>query len=123
VIYNISLEELHPVLAETAAELDGGARWAGDALILPHLGVQLHLDSSPLMRNVSLASSGSRQSLEGWRRLSGVLGTKLQSLRVRSNPRAISFLLISLMLMAVSWTHMLRHPLELAQSMREVFEY
>ena len=35
VIYNISAEELHPVLAETAARLDPAARWAGNQLSLP----------------------------------------------------------------------------------------
>ena len=69
VVYNISTEELHPVLAEAAARLDPAARWAGNHLSLPGLGVQLHLDSFDLMRNVSLVSSGSRQNIDGWRRL------------------------------------------------------
>ena len=69
VIYNMSAEELHPVLAEVASRLDPAARWAGSQLSLPRLGVQLHLDSFDLMRNVSLASSGGRQNIDGWRRL------------------------------------------------------
>src|SRR3954467_2274701 len=39
VVYNISAEELHPILAEAAARLDTTARWAGDQLSLPGLGV------------------------------------------------------------------------------------
>ncbi len=69
VIYNIGAEELHPVLAEVAVRVDQSARWAGNHLSLPGLGVQLHLDSLDLMRNVSLVSSGSRQNIDGWRRL------------------------------------------------------
>ena len=65
VVYNVSTDELHPVLAEAASRLDADSRWAGNSLSLPNLGVQLHLESFDLMRNVSLASSGSRQNLDG----------------------------------------------------------
>lgn len=123
VIYNISMEELHSVLAETAARVDPEARWAGNHLTLPGLGVQLHLDSLDIMRNVSLVSSGSRQNIDGWRRLARELSGSLRRMRVKSNPRAIGLLLVSLLLLAVSVTHMLNHPVELAQAMREVFAY
>src|SRR6187401_1293424 len=48
VIYNISAEELHSILAESAARLDPAARWAGNQLSLPGLGVRLHLDTFDL---------------------------------------------------------------------------
>ena len=38
VIYNISAEELHPVLAEAAARLDPAARWAGNQLVAAGTG-------------------------------------------------------------------------------------
>jgi hypothetical protein len=123
VIYNIGPEELHPVLAQAASRLDAEARWAGNHLSLPRLGVQLHLDSLDIMRNVSLVSSGGRQSIEGWRRLTRELGSELGKLRVKSNPRAFGFLLGSAALITVSLSQMLRHPIELAQAMREVFAY
>jgi hypothetical protein len=123
VIYNISAEELHPVLAEAAAELDAQARWAADSLALPTLGVQLHIDDFPFMRNVSLSSSGSRQSLDGWQRLAGALAHKLRPVRVQSNRRALSFLLAATILMAASLSHMLAHPMQLAEAAREVFQY
>lgn len=123
VIYNISAEELRPVLAEASLELDAQARWAGDSLTLPTLGVQLYIEDFALMRNVSLVSSGGRQHLDGWRRLAGALAHKLQEVRVRSNPRAVAFVLTALVLLTVSLTHMLAHPLDLAEAVREVFEY
>ena len=46
IVYNISADQLRSILAETVARLDTAARWAGDSLALPTLGVQLHLDSS-----------------------------------------------------------------------------
>jgi hypothetical protein len=123
VIYNIGPEELHSVLAETSARLDPEARWAGNHLSLPRLGVQLHLDGLDFMRNVSLAASGGRQNLEGWRRLARELTASLTGVRVKSNPRAIGFLLAAAGLLALSVSQMLQHPVELAQAIREVLAY
>lgn len=123
VIYNIGVDEFHSVLAEAAARLDPEARWAGNSLTLPRLGVGLHIDSIDLMRNVTLASSGSRQNIEGWRRLARELAADLKPVRVKPNPRAVGLLLGALALLALSVTHMLSHPVELAQGMSQVFSY
>jgi hypothetical protein len=123
VIYNISAEELHSILAEAAARLDPAARWAGNQLSLPGLDVQLHLDSLDLMRNVSLVSSGSRQNIDGWRRLARELAPALRTIRVKSNPRAVGFLAVSLALLAICVTQLLNRPDALMQAMNEVFAY
>jgi hypothetical protein len=123
VVYNVSSEELHPVLAEAASRLDSESRWAGNSLSLPNLGLQLHLESFDLMRNVSLASSGSRQNIDGWRELSRELATALKPVRVKPNPRGIGFLLVALALMAGSLTSLVNHPKELAYAVDEVFSY
>jgi hypothetical protein len=123
VIYNISPEELHPVLAEAAARLDADARWAGNHLALPALGVQLHLDSFDFMRNVSLVSSGGRQDIDGWRRLARELSLSLRPIRVKSNPRAVGLLLASLVLLATCVAHMVENPSEVAQGIGQVFAY
>jgi hypothetical protein len=123
VIYNINLEELRPVLAETGIRLDADARWSGNHLSLPTLGVHLHLDCFELMRNVSLVSSGNRQNIDGWRRLARELRRSLAAVQVRSNPRAIGFLVVSLMLLALSVTYMLSQPIKVVQAMNEVFAY
>ena len=68
-------------------------------MTLPGLGVQLHLDSFDMMRNVSLVSSGGRQNIDGWRRLARELRRSLRTMRVKSNPRAIGLLLVSLVLL------------------------
>jgi len=123
VVYNISLEELRPVLADAASRLDPDARWAGNHLALPGLGVHLHLDSFDMMRNVSLVSSGSRQNIDGWRRLARELRRSLAPIRVKSNPRAIGLAVVSLALLAGSVTYLLSQPDELMQAMNEVFAY
>jgi hypothetical protein len=123
VVYNVSTEELHPVLAEAASRLDPDSRWAGNSLVLPNLGVLLHLESFDLMRNVSLASSGSRQNLDGWRELARELRAALKPVRVKPNPRGVGFLLVAFVLMAGSLTNLVSHPKELAYAVREVFAY
>lgn len=66
VVYNISADQLRPVVAEVAAALDADARWAGETVALPGRGVQVHLDAGGGMRSVSLVSVGSRTSSEAW---------------------------------------------------------
>src|SRR5438105_6368858 len=51
VIYNATLDQLRPVLAEAVARLDSEARWAGDSLVMPQLGVQLHIEAWPILKN------------------------------------------------------------------------
>lgn len=123
IVYNISGQELRPVLAEAARTIDPQARWAGDGLSLPTLGIQLHLESFEFMRHVTLVSSGSNQNLAGWRVLAGELNNRLQLLRVDSNPRALGIVLLAIVLMSVTLTHMLTHPQMVAQAMEEIFSY
>ena len=123
VVYNISSEELRPVLVEAAARLDVEARWAGNHLTLPRLDVHLHLDSLNMMRNVSLVASGGQQNIDGWRRLARELRRSLAPIRAKRNMRAIGLLAVSLALLAVSVTQMLNRPEATLQAMNEVFAY
>jgi hypothetical protein len=123
VIYNMSAEELHAVLAEAASRIDSSARWAGNQLTLPTLGVQLHLDSLDIMRNVSLVSSGGRQNIDGWRRLARELRQSVANVHVKPNPRAIGLGSVSLVLLTLSVVSMLNNPDAVLQAMNEVFAY
>ncbi len=123
VLYNASIDELRPVLAETARKIDPQSRWAGDSLTLPTLGIQLHLESFDLMRNVSLVSSGGSQNLASWRLLASELYQGLKPLRVSPNPRALGILLAALIMFLVSTAHMLANPKHVAQAMQEIFTH
>ena len=123
VVYNISGEELRPILAETARTIDAQARWAGDSLSLPNLGVQLHVESFEIMRHVSLVASGEKQDLAGWRKLARELFQRLEPLRVAPNPRALGIVLLAIALMSASIAHMLAHPQLVAQAVEEIFSY
>ncbi len=123
VIYNISAEELRPVLAEAARRVDPQARWAGDSLMLPTVGVALHMESFEVMRNASLKSSGGKQNIAGWRKLSAELRNQLATLRVSSNPRSLGFTLAAAGLITVSIVHMLNAPEDVAQAVQEMLSF
>jgi hypothetical protein len=107
-IYNVTLDELYPVLGQTAQKLDPDARWAGDTLLLPTRRVQLRVESFGVMRNVSLVSVGERQSLRGWRELEMALGAALREMEAPVNPRGISlvfFGVVMVVVLALKWFH------------------
>ncbi|HEY2881856.1 MAG TPA: hypothetical protein VGJ15_05470, partial [Pirellulales bacterium] len=66
VVYNIALAQLRTLIVETTHRLDSATRSAGDAVQLPQLDVQFHLETAPTMRNISLVATGDRQSHTGW---------------------------------------------------------
>ncbi|MEL7500304.1 MAG: hypothetical protein AAFN77_22095 [Planctomycetota bacterium] len=95
VIYNVSMEELRPILTKVATEIDSKSRWAGDSLLLPTLNVHLHAESVDWIRNVQLSSGGNQQSFEGWKKLETELEKALKRLSVRPNLIGAPMLLLS----------------------------
>ncbi|MGY8771581.1 MAG: hypothetical protein ACKVH8_24460 [Pirellulales bacterium] len=69
VIYNITVDQLKPILREIAAKIDPEARWRGDALYMPSISVHFVVEGVPAMRNVQLKSVGLKQSYMSWVRL------------------------------------------------------
>lgn len=120
VIYNLTIDELRPILAELIPSLDPNARWAGDSISLPKLGVQLHMESFTPMRNISLVASGERQVFDGWRQLEAALRPALQQAEVRLNPRGISFTSAGVLLILMSTVIAFRHRELLAQGMEDL---
>ncbi len=87
VVYNLSAEELRPVLSEAVRNLDSAGRWAGDNLTLPTIGVHGYVEPFAWMRNTSFIAGGGRQDLAGWRRLNRVVERALRGVVTRPNPR------------------------------------
>ncbi|HZN34477.1 MAG TPA: hypothetical protein VFB80_11685 [Pirellulaceae bacterium] len=124
IIYNTSTDEIRPILEAVVARLDSEARWAGESLVMPQLGVQLHLESWPMMHNVQLVSAGSDQNLLGWRRLEIELAGVLRKTRHAGNLFGVVAASCGLFLAALltwnlasnpaavaqAWNDMLRHP-------------
>lgn len=120
VIYNISSEQLRPVLETVASQLDPDRRWAGSSLLLPSLGVQLALEAFPPMQNVQLISVGSSgQDLIGWRKLELALKEALVPIRVESNPRGFSLMFFGTLIAASIIYAMTRQPQEVARALND----
>lgn len=121
VIYNMSIDRLRPILADLVERLDPEARWAGDSLALPALGVQLHLDPTAAMCNVSLVAAGSRQNYLGWRRLEEALGEALERQEhSERNFRALSPLAAGVLILAALTWSVTRDPEAVAQALFEM---
>jgi hypothetical protein len=119
-IYNMSLDEIRPVLAEAVAGLDADALWAGNSLALPNLKVELHVETSPVMRNVSLVANGDEQSYAGWRQLELSLAARLGPVKAAPNPVGLVLALAALfMFVALGW-QLVAHPKAVAQGFREM---
>lgn len=121
VVYNIAADELRPILAELVQRLDPEGRWAGDSLSLPNLGVQLHVEAVPILRNVTLAATGPQQDYLGWRKLELALAESLRGFAVPRNAACLSLLGVGLILLVFLGVLVAREPQLVAQSMLEMF--
>ncbi len=120
VIYNISLDQVRPVVADVVSRLDRDARWAGESLVIPQLGVQLHLEAAHLMKNVQLVSSGPHQNLYGWRHLELELRAALRRTPTTPNAHGGILLATGLMLAAAITFLLARDPAGVMQSLNEM---
>ena len=91
VVYNVSPEQLRPLVAEVVTGLDAHARWAGASVVLPSRRLQLHLDGSGGMRCSSIVAVGERAALEGWAEFGRRLRQAAVRMRVRPSPWAALF--------------------------------
>ncbi len=105
VIYNITASKLRDALEQWAPQIDDQAHWAGDALLLPEYGVQLHIEPFVAMKNVSLVATGPRQSLIGWKAVQPSLTQVIESITVARNPRAYSMLTFGLLMLVMVFWH------------------
>jgi hypothetical protein len=123
VVYNITPDQLRPILGDVVVNLDREARWAGDQLALPTLGVQLHLDSVGLLRNVSLLSSGPVQNHQGWHRLEKALTAALVQAEVPRNYGGGALLIGGLLLVTFLVFLVTPDPQVLARSFNEMLNW
>ena len=120
VVYNLTGEQLRPILNQVAIQLDKKSRWIGDSLLIPDIKVHLHLESVDWLRNVQLIAAGNQQSFDGWRLLEKELRSALRSARVRPNILGVVMLLVSgfLAVSAAGW--MLYDQQSVAQALDEM---
>lgn len=120
IVYNIPAEQVRPLLANLVGQLDQEARWAGECLVLPALGVQLYVEASPAMRNVQLVAAGHRQSYEGWRRLETALAQALRRTTGVRNPLGFSLVVCGLFMTALLAVWMVQDSETVAQSVQDM---
>lgn len=99
VIYNASPEQLRSILAEVTSKLDREARWAGDSLVLPQLGVQLYVESVSFLRNAQLVASGPPQAYAGWKKLEEELALVLCETKTRPKLHGWGFILVAVVML------------------------
>jgi hypothetical protein len=122
-VYNISVEELRPLLAQVIDGLDPQHRWAGSCLSLPNLNVQLFLETNTLMRNVALVAAGDRQCHMGWRQLERALSQQLTPVRARVNVWGVGLSMAALTIAAVTaWFAQQNHQMIVA-TFREILPF
>jgi len=119
VVYNVTAEQLYPVLESAAAELGPERRWVGHSLVMPQLGVHLNLEQFGPMRNVQLVSVGGRQDLVAWRRLELELRKGLRDLKVGINPRGFSLLFFGMIMAVLMVYSIVSQPEEIIASLSD----
>lgn len=121
VVYNISLEQLRPILTSVAMKLDKRSRWNGDSLIMPERRVHLHVEPVEALRNVQLTSGGNQQSFEGWQALEQELSVALKRIAVGPNLIGIPFLVTSAILAIGAATWMLNDQAAVAKALETLW--
>ncbi|MCH2182752.1 MAG: hypothetical protein MK108_12170 [Mariniblastus sp.] len=105
VVYNMTGEQLKPILNQVATQIDKKSRWVGDSVLIPDIQVHLHLESVDWLRNVQLIAGGNQQSFDGWRLLEKELRSALKTTQVGPNLLGFALLLVSggLAVTAAGW--------------------
>jgi hypothetical protein len=98
-VFNISRDELRSLAEQVARRLDSDVRLAGDAMHLPQLDVQFHIEATAGMRNVALVATGEHQSHTGWQKLKKELSAALAAVEVPRNPRGFTFITAGMILL------------------------
>ena len=121
VVYNISLEQLRPILTSVAMKLDKRSRWNGDSLIMPERRVHLHVEPVEALRNIQLTAGGNQQSFEGWQALEQELSVALKRISVGPNLIGIPFLIASAMLAIGTAAWMLNDQAAVAKALETLW--
>jgi hypothetical protein len=84
------------------------------------LRVELHLESSSALKNVSLVATGDDQSFAGWRRLEVALAARLSQAESPANAWGVVLALGAFALTACVGWQVLLHPQAVTAGFREM---
>ena len=119
-VYNVSFEQLRPVLVDVIGRLDDQARWTGETVFLPNRGVHFYVDRHRRLHNVQIIALGSYQNFESWQLLEKELRLALRDSVAASRPMGIAFIFIALAMFAVTLAKFFHESGEIAQSFNEM---
>lgn len=120
VVYNITTEQLRPILTEIAMQSDTSSRWTGDTLIIPKLGVHFQIEAVDWLKNVQLVASGNRQNFDGWSLVESRLKSETSKLWVGPNTLGLAMLVVSSVLAVSSAAWMLLDQTAVAQALTDM---
>lgn len=119
VVYNITSTQLKTSLGILVAELDKTAKWAGDSVELPQLGIQLTIESKNTMRSCQIVAVGHSQNLASWARLRQELSAHLKKVNVSANPYALSMIGCALVLGTLIAFQIIQNPQIVLNDLRD----
>ena len=123
IIYNVTTDQLRPVLAEIVGKLDPQARWAGDCVVLPTLGVQFHIEPFSVLRVGQLIAAGPYQNDQGWKRLESELGTALKQRAGSANPHGYVFVATGLATILLLSYQIISNHHEVVRSLNDILRW
>lgn len=86
VIYNMTLQQLGPVLTAMMERMGWKYDWSGNIVTISHLKVQCEIDSFSSFRNIVLRDVSAGQRRNDWQRFGVALRAELKAIEVVSNP-------------------------------------
>ena len=119
VVYNVSSDEIRPIVGGVVSELDQDARWAGDSVFMPNMQIQFYLQTHPAMRNVQLVATNGEQNLTSWKNLESSLQQAMNNVSVSVNPRAILFFIAASVMTAAVGVSLFAGQAVLAERMQD----
>ncbi|REJ66409.1 MAG: hypothetical protein DWQ31_15215 [Planctomycetota bacterium] len=121
VVYNVSVDQVRMALDSLLRRHNLEHEWAGDALAIAPLGVQLQVDSVPRLRNVSLVATTGRQNYLGWRHLERELALELTQFESAPGLAGVVFLSVGVAtLVALAFGLVAQDPSELSAALQEI---
>lgn len=123
VAYNVTAEQLRPVLTRIALQFDKSSRWSGDGLLIPAKEIHLHLEPSLWNRSVQLTASGIAQGYEGWNELEAELKKAVATVEVRPNLFGVNLMVGSLSLAVFTLYWMLSDQNAVVAAFRQMTQF
>ena len=123
IVYNVTSEQLRPVLAEVTARLDPESRWAGNCVVLPTLGIQFQVERTSPLRIGQLIAVGAHQNHEGWKQLEDALAEALHERSGVVNPYGYALVAAGLVTLIVLSIQVIYDRQQVVQSLHEMLRW